>query len=211
MLDSSPNETNEVFLDIRIYSRRHLVSLPFQQRSKGFIWFFSFLVWFEDAQQQSGAQTPLVLLLDEPGFSLYTLGQADLLKYFERLGEANQLVYTTHSPFLVESDRLDRVRLVEDRKGEGTVVLNDLAAGDSNSTFPLQAALGYTIAQNLFIAEKNLLIEGPADLIFLLAASEQKVATFIALLRGNQLRFAVCVDRAGVPASDLTTWLQRSS
>lgn len=216
-----PNPPNpaDATLDIRIYSRRHQVSLPFRSRSRGFIWFFSFLVWFEDAQRQSGATTPLILLLDEPGPSLHALGQADLLRYIERLGQANQLVYTTHSPFLVDSDKLQQVRLVEDRKGIGTIVLNDLSSGDPNSLFPLQAALGYTIAQNLFIAERNLLVEGPADLLILLEASQQleaagrpgldegivlvptggldKVATFIALLRGNQLKFAVCVDWTG--------------
>jgi energy-coupling factor transporter ATP-binding protein EcfA2 len=213
--DNGPN------LYIAIKNQRHRVSVPFDQRSKGFIWFFSFIVWFDDAQAQAESSAPLILLLDEPGLNLHALAQADFLRYIKHLGDVHQVVYTTHSPFLVESDALDRVRVVEDRDNSGTTVSDRLDSKDPKSIFPLQAALGYTIAQNLFISERNLLIEGPADLIYLQNASAilekpgrasldprivlvpvgglDKVATFIALLAGNQLKFAVCVDKATIP------------
>ncbi len=208
-------------LYIRIKNNRHRVSVPFDQRSRGFIWFFSFLVWFDDAQAQAEAKTPLILLLDEPGLNLHALAQADFLAYIDHLGETHQVLYTTHSPFLVESDKLHRVRVVEDRDGQGTTISDRLDSRDPKSIFPLQAALGYTIAQSLFISDQNLLVEGPTELLFLQAASAEleavgrislhpgivlvpvggldKVATFIALLAGNKLRFAVCVDKPPVP------------
>jgi hypothetical protein len=51
------------------------VSTPFHQRSHGFIWFFSFLVWFDSVQHQLQAagkdeQPELIRLIDEPGLSL---------------------------------------------------------------------------------------------------------------------------------------------
>lgn len=94
----------------------------------------------------------------------------------------------------------------------------------SASLFPLQAALGYSIAQNLFIAKKNVLIEGPADLLLLQHMSallEQagkpglaegifvpvgglgKVATFIALLGANKLQLVVLLDRPSAPQQTL--------
>ena len=75
--------------------------------------------------------------------------------------------YTTHSPFMIDSHQLENVRVVEDRTKEGTKITGDLEGSTDDSLFPLQAALGYSIAQNLFIAKKNVLIEGPADLILL--------------------------------------------
>jgi energy-coupling factor transporter ATP-binding protein EcfA2 len=216
---------------IHIKNTRHRVSVPFDQRSKGFVWFFSFIVWFDDAQAQAEAKTPIFLLLDEPGLNLHALAQADFLKYIDHLGETHQVLYTTHSPFLVESDALERVRVIEDRDSEGTTVSDQLDSRDPKSIFPLQAALGYTIAQNLFIAEKNLLVEGPADLLYLQAASStleaagrtffdsaavlvptggvDKIATFIALLRGNKLKIVVCSDNAGTPDQHLTDMIKK--
>jgi hypothetical protein len=119
---------------------------------------------------------------------------------------------------MVHSDRLHQVRVVEDKKPEGTVISSNLNGSDTKTIFPLQAALGYTIAQNLFISPRNLLVEGPADLIYLRYFSEQleavdrrglrdnitivpvggldKVATFVALLGANQLDVAVLHDWA---------------
>lgn len=121
---------------------------------------------------------------------------------------------------MVDSARLDDVRVVEDRVKEGTKITGDLAGSSDESVFPLQAALGYSIAQNLFIAKKNILIEGPADLILLQhmgalleAGGKQglgdailvpvggldKLATFVALLGSNKLKLVVLHDRAGSP------------
>jgi hypothetical protein len=216
-------------LYIRIRNRRHRVTVPFSQRSKGFIWFFSFLVWF-DSVKAEGVQTPIVLLLDEPGLSLHALAQGDLLRYIDDLSERHQVVYTTHSPFMVHGDRLHQVRLVEDRVKEGTVVTGNVMGSDPKTVFPLQAALGYTVAQNLFISKRNLLVEGPADLIYLKFMSAQldaasrtglrddvtvvpvggldKVATFIALLGGNNLEVAVVHDVGSRPDSRLESMVR---
>lgn len=211
-------------LYIRIKNRRHGVTVPFDQRSKGFIWFFSFLVWFDAVQSRAETNDALVLLLDEPGLNLHALAQADFLAYIRELSKQHQIVYTTHSPFMVDSGRLEDVRVVEDRIKDGTTITGDLAGSSDESVFPLQAALGYSIAQNLFIAKKNILVEGPADLILLLhmgalleAAGKQglrdailvpvggldKLATFVALLGSNKLKLVVLHDRSGAPHQKL--------
>ncbi|MGE0438992.1 MAG: AAA family ATPase [Gemmatimonadales bacterium] len=213
-----------VNLYIRIKNRRHGVTVPFDQRSKGFIWFFSFLVWFDAVQSRAATDDALILLLDEPGLNLHALAQADFLAYIRDLSEQHQIIYTTHSPFMVDSSRLEDVRVVEDRVKEGTKITGDLAGSSDESVFPLQAALGYSIAQNLFIAKKNVLIEGPADLILLQhmgalleAGGKQglgdailvpvggldKLATFVALLGSNKLKLVVLHDRAGSPHQKL--------
>lgn len=219
-----PPYNSGINLYIRIKNRRHGVTVPFDQRSKGFIWFFSFLVWFDAVQSRAATDDALILLLDEPGLNLHALAQADFLAYIRELSEKHQIIYTTHSPFMVDSARLDDVRVVEDRVKEGTQITGDLAGSSDESVFPLQAALGYSIAQNLFIAKKNILIEGPADLILLLhmgalleASGKQglgdailvpvggldKLATFVALLGSNKLKLVVLHDRASTPHQKL--------
>lgn len=219
-------------LYLRIKNRRHRgVSTPFDQRSRGFIWFFSFLVWFDSVQHQldpsgKSAGKRLILLLDEPGLALHALAQADFLRYIDRLAADHQVLYTTHSPFMVNSDRLHQVRLVEDRKVEGTVVSENLMGADQRTIFPLQAALGWTIAQNLFISERNLLVEGPSELNYLQAVSAlleadgggglrddvtivptgglDNLATFVSLLNASGLQLAVLHDYKGSPEQKLT-------
>jgi predicted ATPase len=221
--DTAPYNSG-VNLYIRIKNRRHGVTVPFDQRSKGFIWFFSFLVWFDAVQSRAATKDALILLLDEPGLNLHALAQADFLAYIRELSNQHQIVYTTHSPFMVDSSRLEDVRVVEDRIKEGTKITGDLAGAADESLFPLQAALGYSIAQNLFLAKKNVLIEGPADLILLQhmaalleAGGKQglgdailvpvggldKLATFVALLGANKLKIVVLHDRASTPHQKL--------
>ena len=68
-------------LYIRVKNLQHGVSVPFDQRSKGFVWFFSFVVWFSSVKNRIGTEKDLILLLDEPGLSLHGLAQADFLHY----------------------------------------------------------------------------------------------------------------------------------
>lgn len=212
-------------LYLRIKNRRHRVSTPFDQRSRGFIWFFSFLVWFDSVQEQIGSNKDIILLLDEPGLALHALAQADFLRYIDDLSEKHQVLYTTHSPFMVHSDRLHQVRMVEDKEKIGTVISDNLSGSDPRTIFPLQAALGWTIAQNLFISKCNLLVEGASDLIYLKTISAlleaqgreglredvtivpvgglDNVVTFIALLGANDLNIAVLHDFKGMPEQKL--------
>ena len=117
------------YLDVRIRNQRHRVTTNFGERSGGFVWFFSFVAAFSELRDAES----LVLLLDEPGLGLHAAGQADLLRYLdEQLAGGHpaehQVVYTTHSPFMVDATRPHRVRTVEDVDGEGTRVGEDAVA-----------------------------------------------------------------------------------
>lgn len=168
-----------------VYDSIHQVSTLFGKRSKGFVWFFSFLSWFS---QQKHSENPLILLLDEPGLFLHASAQADLLRYIEEeLKPHHQVIYTTHSPFLVDAQHFDRVRIVEDRSvladGElppdeqGTKVLSEVLEAGEGSLFPLQGALGYDLAQTLFVGPNSLIVEGVSDLLYLQTISAVLEAT----------------------------------
>lgn len=141
----------------------------FSQRSSGFQWFFSFLAGFSEFEASGNT----VVLLDEPALTLHGKAQADFLRFInERLAKSAPVLYTTHSPFMVEAGQLQRARVVEDRGPPlGVIVNEDILATDPDSLFPLQAALGYDIAQSLFIGPNNLVVEGTSDFIYLTVMS----------------------------------------
>jgi predicted ATPase len=163
-----------------VYDTVHWAHTPLRTRSRGFVWFFSFLAWYEDIKRQ---KQNVILLLDEPGLSLHGRAQADLLKYFEAELSAHQLIYTTHSPFMIDPAKFERVRIVQDlgidakepllKDQDGTKVLTNVFDATDDSLFPLQGALGYEIQQTLFIGPNSLVVEGPADMLFLRAVSAQ--------------------------------------
>ena len=208
----------------RIENKLHRVDTPFSERSAGFVWFFSFLVKF--AQIKDG-DSPVVLLLDEPGLSLHGKAQADLLRFFEeKLAPHHQIIYSTHSPFMVPASAFDRVRVVEDkiesggqrRRSLGTRVRDNVLELDPDTLFPLQGALGYKITQSLFVGKHTLLVEGPSDILYLQALSAalrkrdktgldtrwtlcpaggiDKIMPFVSLFAGNELHVAVLADRS---------------
>ena len=205
------------YLKLRVQNFKNRMTLPLHNRSRGFNWFFSFIVWFQKIQ--ADPLSSYILLLDEPGLNLHAAAQADLLTFFNDLKNDYQIIYTTHSPFMIEMDHLNRVRTVFDdpsNADKGSVVQDTIQQKDQETLFPLQAALGYDLVQNLFISSKNLLVEGVSDLLYLKTISEflklqsreglnqdisivptgglDKVATFISLLRGNELQIVCLLD-----------------
>jgi predicted ATP-dependent endonuclease of OLD family len=152
--------------------------IPFEERSHGFQWFFSFYLVFivESARAHKGA----ILLLDEPGLHLHPTLQNKLVKLFDRISEKNQLLYSTHLPFLVDGEHLERVRTVHlaGPDPQKTVVSNDVRpTGDKDTLFPLQAALGYSIAQTLFLGKRSVIVEGITDYWLIKALDSALAAT----------------------------------
>lgn len=158
-----------------VYDSTHMATTRLATRSKGFVWFFSFLAWFS---QQKKTGNKLILLLDEPGLALHGTAQGDLLRYIEaELKPHHQVVYTTHSPFMVDPAHFERVRIVEDKSTDsddsepgniiGTKVYTDVLEVSQGSLFPLQGALGYNLSQTLFVGPNSLIVEGVSDLIYI--------------------------------------------
>lgn len=139
--------------------------VPLDERSKGFQWFFSFDSTF--LHETKGTFSNAVILLDEPGLHLHAAAQRDLLLRLREYARGNQLIYTTHMPFLIDMERLDNIRVCTESKDCGTTVSADFYAVDELAWFPLQAALGLSISQSLFVGPYNLIVEGVTDYWFL--------------------------------------------
>ena len=202
-------------LHVRIENARHRVTVSFDERSKGFVWFFSFLSYFSHLEETEDGD--LIILLDEPGTALHAMAQQDFLRFMdERLAPKCQVIYSTHSPFMVDLKKLNRVRTVQDMDGRGTVVSNDAVENDAETLFPLQMALGYQMAQTLFTSPHCLMVNEASDLIYLKklgelvaldhgslmdprwvvipVGSSENLPTFVSLLGENYLSVAVMMD-----------------
>jgi predicted ATP-dependent endonuclease of OLD family len=198
------------------------------ERSKGFIWFFSFLAAFSEY----AAEDRRVILLDEPGLNLHAKAQGDLLRYIdERLAIDHQVIYSTHSLFMIQPRHLQRCRTVEDLPKQGTKVSEDVWAARPETVFPLLGALGVDMSQSLIVGPDQLAVEGPADVAYLTVMSDlarqkgktsldprwtitpvgglDKIPTFIALLGASDLNIAVVMDVAAGGNQKITNMVQR--
>ncbi|ATI64854.1 AAA family ATPase [Edwardsiella tarda] len=158
------------------------VEVNLDERSRGFKWFFSFYITF-CADTHGGDAENAIILLDEPGLYLHAKSQGDLLNHLID-DFTNQIIYTTHSPFLVPVKDISAIKTVSISEEEGTQVTND-PSGDSTTLFPLQAALGYDIAQSLFIGSHNLIVEGVTDYWYISAVSEYLISKGMTGLNDN--------------------------
>lgn len=149
------------YLTLKV-SDKHNAPIPFEERSHGFRWFFSFYLVFLSESDRSHKDA--ILLLDEPGLHLHPALQSQLLELFEQISEKNQLIYTTHMPFLIDGSHIERVRTVYlTEPGKARVSNNVRPEGDRDTLLPIQAAVGYSIAQTLFFGKRSLIVEGVTD------------------------------------------------
>lgn len=107
---------------------------------------------------------------------LHPTAQQELISFFEALSEKNQVLYSTHSPFLIDGEHLHRVRPVtEDESGHSHISVETWPK-DRETIFPLQAAAGYAMVRGLFQHRRNVLVEGMSDYYYLHALSQQCAA-----------------------------------
>lgn len=151
---------------IWVSDKRRPEKVELEDRSSGLQWFLSFYLIF--LVESRGDHKDAILLLDEPGLSLHPLAQRDLSAFFENLSKTNQLIYTTHSPFLVDADMLDRVRKVYMGADGSTLASPDLRAGPedprrSGATYAIYSALNMSVAESLLYNCLPVVVEGPSD------------------------------------------------
>ncbi len=146
------------------------IEVNLNARSRGFQWFFSLYVNFA-ADTQTGGAGNAVLLLDEPGLHLHALGQYDLVEFFMS-SLPNQVIFTTHSPFMVPVKHMDLLRTVTFNSQVGTRV-SSMLDGDDRTLFPIRAALGYELGRSLFADEATVVVEEMVDQWYLSAMIDQ--------------------------------------
>lgn len=138
-------------------------------RSTGLQWFISFfLIFLVESQEQ---HKDAILLLDEAGLTLHPLAQKDLAVFFNNLSEKNQIINTTHSPFIVDTSNIDKCRVVYIDKDGFTVASSNLRQGsdalNEKSIYAVHAALGLSVSEVLLQGCQAIVVEGPSDQFYL--------------------------------------------
>lgn len=141
----------------------------FTERSRGLTYFLSYYVQLLSHDRSD--TRPEVLLMDEPDAYLSASGQQDLLRVLEYHAQPDdsdresQVIYVTHSPFLINRNAGHRVRVVDKgSRDEGTRLVKDATR---NHYEPLRTSLGAFVAETAFIGGDNLFVEGIADQVLL--------------------------------------------
>lgn len=171
------NQRTHRILKIELRDGRHgNVETNFSTRSTGFQWFFSFFAAFSEYQH---AESPIVVLLDEPGTSLHGEAQHDFVRFiFGELGASKQTLYTTHSQHMVDPKKYEKLRAVHDRAtrqdpDQGVRVTPIELSADPSTILPVESALGYSVSQHLFLGSgQHLVVEGSSDFVYLQRMTE---------------------------------------
>ncbi len=134
-------------------------------RSTGLQWFISFYLIFLVESQE--AHKNAILLLDEAGLTLHPLAQKDLSHFFDNLAVNNQIINTTHSPFIIDTSNIDRCRVVYMDENGFTVASSNLRQGadslNEKSIYAVHAAMGLSVSDILLQGCQSIIVEGPSD------------------------------------------------
>jgi|LGOV01.1.fsa_nt_gb predicted ATP-dependent endonuclease of OLD family len=149
-------------------------ALFISQRSKGLQWYINFYITLK-GECIKGSD---VILIDEPGLSLHPKAQLDLLKILEENSSNNATIISTHSPYLIDVNHLERLRLVEkisctynNLPFSETKIIEKIHKYTTPDTIkPIQDAIGYSISDGLNPHQQNILIcEGISDYYYVKA------------------------------------------
>ncbi len=187
-----------------------------KQRSRGVRWFLSFYLELK-ANAIENREQSRVFLIDEPGLSLHARAQEDVLSVFEDIKEDIQIIYSTHSPHLVNINKLYRLlavqRAVEDDMKSETVIFDprSLNEASTDTLSPIYTLMGTKLSDHQFVKKKNNVIieDTPTyyylstifslagykkELYFLPSTDVNNVPTLVNLLMGWRLEFIVLLD-----------------
>lgn len=108
---------------LEIYKGEQALSL--EKQGRGFKKLFDFI--FSLAQQIDGLEKGDIVLIDDVGESLSTPMQKRLRKYLKELAQKRGILFivSTHSPFMIDCNCLDEIRLLKTRdNGHGTEIVD---------------------------------------------------------------------------------------
>ncbi len=182
-----------------------------KQRSRGVRWFLSFYLELKAFAKYKNRNR--VLLIDEPAMSLHARAQEDVLKVFEDIKTELQVIYTTHSPHLVDVNKLYRILALQRTEQNGysetrVYDTNSFKQASSDTLSPIYSLMGARLNEQKFIQkENNIIVEDIAtyyylsalakitgltkNLYFIPASDTSQVITLANLLLGWKLGFVI--------------------
>jgi len=157
---------------IKILVKTNENTTNISERSNGLRWYLNLFI---DILANDIKDTNVIFLLDEPGVYLHVNAQRELLRLFYDLCKNdNQVVYSTHSPYMIDSNNIINIRAIEKDERGHTNIYNTAYDNKFNSVSkretlsPLIQAIGADLRFNIGPqAEKlNIVTEGITDYMY---------------------------------------------
>ncbi|MEN8226780.1 MAG: AAA family ATPase [Bacteroidota bacterium] len=168
---TNPEKSGKPFIEFWIKDEQE--RLYPKQRSRGVRWFLSFFLELK-ATAIDKSKRNKILLIDEPGVSLHARAQEDVLEVFDDIKEQIQIIYTTHSPHLIDVNKLYRIlavqRAVEDDMKSETLVYSarSLKSATADTLSPIYSTMGARLNQQEIIKSfNNVVVKDLATYYFL--------------------------------------------
>lgn len=156
-----------------------------EDRSKGKQWHLAFYI---KVTARASEDQENVILIDEPGLYLHAKAQRDILKKLEDAAVHSRIIFSTHSPYLLEPDKLERIRLVQKCDKIGSYVENKIhKVSDKETLTPILTAIGLEMIDGINQVEKknNVIVEGPSDFYYLCAFKNLNQETELNFIYGG--------------------------
>lgn len=149
---------------------------PFKisQRSTGLRWYLNFYIALKGEELKPGD----IILVDEPGMYLHPKAQQEMRGILNDESTGNQIIYTTHSPYLIDVDNISQLRLVEKHSVNNEFGYNEISeikekvhhSKSADTLKPIVDAIGYSLSSELNLQEHKVLIcEGVSDYYYIKA------------------------------------------
>lgn len=169
----------------------------YSERSTGFKWFFCM---FLTMQSQIENTKDLIILIDEPGVYLHVNAQKELLKWFYDYTDntGNQIIYTTHSPYMLDKENMLSVRGIEKNEDGISRIINKIYSGSKRKTVsetftPVTEVIGMKLSDNIGINTSgiNLLVEGVSDYQYIVGMKDK-------LEIGDEINIIPCMGATSI-------------
>ncbi|MGL2557100.1 ATP-binding protein [Helicobacter pylori] len=170
----------EIKLEIHDCRKSHDHNEPIilSQQSTGFQWAFNFMFGFlYNWGSHFSLNKNIIYIMDEPATHLSVPSRKEFRKFLKEYAHKNHVIFilATHDPFLVDTDHLDEIRIVE-KETEGSVIKNHFnyplnnASKDSDALDKIKRSLG--VGQHVFHNPQKhriIFVEGITDYCYLSA------------------------------------------
>lgn len=170
----------EIKLEIHDCRKSHDHNEPIilSQQSTGFQWAFNFMFGFlYNVGSDFSFNKNIIYVMDEPATPLSVPARKEFRRFLKEYAHKNHVTFVlaTHDPFLVDTDHLDEIRIVE-KETEGSVIKNHFnyplnnASKDSDALDKIKRSLG--VGQHVFHNPQKhriIFVEGITDYCYLSA------------------------------------------
>ncbi|MCY1152616.1 MAG: AAA family ATPase [Sphaerochaetaceae bacterium] len=148
------------------------ILIPLSEKSAGLQWYLNTFIYLKS---NNLPMKNVIFLLDEPGVSLHINAQENLLNYFHHLTQNNQIVYATHSPYMISNSKINigDIRLIVKNNGY-THIYNSpqsykMVGNRSDTLAPIIECIGMNLNDTIgpSLNKINLITEGISDYYYI--------------------------------------------